>query len=158
VADRPKGNDPAVRALALRSLAGDCAKWGDGGTVDSWVDILRGVHLNENGFEIAKDLDRAYRVTGIDAELVEILDGASSHLWSAHRDAVQAWAAAEGVKPTLAIGQRIECRYGRGVINGIDEEIAVYLLKPDGEEDRFSQGGGVHVAYETATLIDQVPA
>jgi hypothetical protein len=132
--------------------------WGPGFTLSDWARALADVNLNDNGFEIAKDLDRYSRIDGIDADLVEILDGACSHLWTAHRAATKAWVKASGVKPTFSVGDRIDTRHGVGVVNGIDEEMAVYLLALDAEKDRYSSGGGILTPYEDAILLAGQPA
>jgi hypothetical protein len=152
---RPARNGPAVRAAAVRSLAAECAEWGDDNTVEVWVSILRDAHLNDNGFEIARDLDRYRRINGIDAELVEILDGASHHLWSAHDAAVAAWVASERIEPSRPIGARITVeRHGVGTISGHKLEAGCYLFVPDSDGERYAGGGGIYVPYENAQAID----
>jgi hypothetical protein len=159
VGDRPKINTPEVRAAAVESLAAECLVWGPGFTLSDWARALADVNLNDNGFEIAKDLDRYSRIDGIDAELVEILDGASSHHWSAHRSAIKAWVAADDVRPIFSVGDRIDTRHGVGRINRIDEEIAIYLFAPDSDGADYGSTGGIHIPYEEATLVAaQVPA
>jgi hypothetical protein len=159
VADRPKSNAPEIRAAAIDSLAADCLAWGPSFALSDWTRALADVNLNANGFEIAKELDRYSRIYGIDADLVEILDGASSHHWSAHRSAIKAWVAADDVRPTFSVGDRIDTRHGVGRINRIDEEIAVYLFAPDSDAADYGSSGGIHIPYEEATLVAaQVPA
>lgn len=156
---RPSRNAPEVRAAAIRSLAEECATWGDGDTIDTWIGILRDAHLNSNGFEIARDLDRYGRVNGADAELVEILDGASHCLWTAHDAAVTAWVAAEGIQPALDVGARVTIdRHGPGTISGIKPESGHYLFVPDNDCDRFASGGGIYLAYEDAVLEEDMAA
>lgn len=155
---RPKRNAPDIHATAVRALAVECAGWGGGGNVEAWIEILGDISLNDNGFEIAKDLDRYHRVNGVDAQLVEVLDGASSHLWTAYDDAVRAWVAANNVQPDLRVGDRVQAPRGPGTIRGIDIESGRYVVVPDAELEQFAKGSGVLLAYENVILLDQVPA
>jgi hypothetical protein len=139
--------------MAIDMLAVDCLRWSNDVSLDDWKRALGCAYLGDNGFEIARDLDRYANVRGIDAELVEILDSASSYVWDAHRKLVKEWVDASGVKPSLQIGQRIRSRYHNGAISGFVEQEASYLMIPDGEEDRFQNGGGVYVPYEEAEVI-----
>ena len=148
--ERPKGNDPRVREVAIAALAVECAAWGDGTSAATWERVLARSHLNSNGYEIARDLERYEGVCGIDMELVEILDGASSLLWDAHRDLVKQWVAEAQPQPQFGVGDRIQSRNGTGRVSGFVSDQACYLMVPDGEELRFAGGGGVYVPYEIA--------
>lgn len=147
---RPPRNDPAVRAAAVKQLVDECVKWdGDNPDPAYWEKAFARISLSNNGYEIARDLDFHAGVAP-DAELVEILDSASSYLWGAHDRAVEAWVEANGIVPTLAIGDRITCRSGTGTISGIDTKSGRYVFVPEGEEERFKTGGGVLIEYEAA--------
>lgn len=153
---RPTRSD--VRLTAVAELAVDCAKWDMGeapsaACIEGWEKALGRCFLDNNGYEIARDLE-SYHGVSPDAELVEILDGASHYVWCAHDKAVKAWVAENGVEPTLKVGDRISYREWAGVINAIDAGMARYLLKPDGEEERYRNGGGVCVPYEAAQAIE----
>lgn len=152
VPPRPARNAPEVRAKAVEEIAAQCAEWG-GGTSDEWAVMLSRCHLTDNGYELARELDTYHRLRGIDAELVEILDSASSYLWSAHDDAVAEWVAANGIKPALPVGTRVSIPRGEGVIRGFDDKHGSYLVIPDGEEELFKNGGGNIVAYELAQQV-----
>ena len=146
---RPRQSDPAIQAAAIAALAKDCANW-DGDPVDDWAWALGKCRLSDNGYEIARDLER-YAGVSPDAELVEILDSASSHVWLAHRAAVSKWVEEGGIRPALAVGTRLRHpRWGEGVINRVDEQLAVYLFVPDSEPQKYGNGGGIHVPYEEA--------
>ncbi len=148
---RPSRNDRSIWQSAVVALAKDCAEWG-GEHAGEWEKLLLRCYLNGNGFEIAKELDDQH-VDGIDAELVEILDSASSYIWSAEDAAVKAWAAEHGLQPTLSVGDRATCKWGEGVISGIDGGQARYTFVPDDDRERFKGGGGICVAYEDAIGI-----
>jgi len=155
--ERPTRNSPDVKAAAIAALAKDCADWDSGITVDKWSAMLGKCYLGANGYEVANELDRYHHVSGIDAELVRILDSASSYIWSAHRDAVKAWAAETKPAPELKVGDRISHRFGDGTISEIRMDEAVYLYVPDAEKERFAKGGGVYLNFEDA-VPEQVPA
>ena len=150
VQTRPRSSDPAIRQVGVAALAKECAAWG-GDDEAGWAELLGRISLHGNGFEIASELDRYHHVSGIDLELVEILDGASHCVWDAERKAVREWVAANNIRPSLALGERITYRRWSGVINGFDEAQGLYYLKPDDEPEKYKQGGGICVAYEDAT-------
>lgn len=147
---RPLRSDPAICADAVQRLVDDCVKWdADSPCRETWTSAFSRISLAQNGYEIARDLEN-YAGVHPDAELVEILESASHYLWSAHDRAVAAWVEANGVTPTLACGDRINCRHGTGRISGIDTKSGRYVFVPDGDEERFKTGGGLLIEYEEA--------
>ena len=156
--ERPRASDPRIKLAVIDRLAADCLGWSDSSTLEEWKEALGRAHLHDNGYEIARDLDRYARVNGIDAELVEILDSASSYVWDAREELVKQWVRETGVKPSLSVGQRIKSKFDVGTISGAKEDVASYLMIPDGEEEKFKNGGGVYVPYEEAELLEGIPA
>ena len=156
--ERPHTGDPRIKQMVIDKLAEECLRWSDTASLEEWKQALSRVHLHDNGFEIARDLDRYGRVNGINAELVEILDSASSYVWGARDKLVREWVRETGVKPSLAKGQRIKGRWHEGVITGFCEDITSYLMVPDDEQERFRNGGGHIIPYEEAELVEEQPA
>ena len=94
---RPLRNDPAIRAAAVQQLVDECVKWdADSPCRATWTSAFDRIALSQNGYEIARDLERYANVMP-DAELVEILDSASGYLWSAHDRAVEEWVEANSI-------------------------------------------------------------
>lgn len=147
---RPKRHSPEIQAIAITRLAKDCCEWDREIGLDGWKSILGRCHPNDNGYEIARSIDHS--VSGINLELVEILDNASSHLYAAHREAVKAWTTENEIKPTIPVGTRMQHRGRAGEIRGVDLEMAYYLFVPDEEQDQFKGGGGYCVDYEDTAL------
>lgn len=142
---RPRRNDPAILVAAITDLAKDCADWDmeDGPNADcieGWERALRRCDICQNGYELAKELEDYHGVTP-DAALVEILDCASSYVWTTHSNAVRAWAAATNWTPRRAVGDRFDTRHGVGAITRICSDNAYYLFVPDAEVSRFTNGG-----------------
>lgn len=144
---RPVRSDPRIKAAVIEKLAEDCTKWG--GNLDRWKAVLERCDLSGNGYEIAREADDL-GVSGIDLDLVEILDYAGSYRWSEHDNLVKQWVKDCDPKPQFAVGDRIKCGHGIGTITAIDSPMARYAFVPDGEEARFGNGGGILVAYESA--------
>jgi len=154
---RPTRSNPAVREYAVKQLAEDCAEWDmEGDETESckrgWEAALSECHLMDNGYEIARDLER--HGVSPDAALVEILDSASSYVWTAHDRLVKAWVAENKIIAPLAVGQAITCRYGEGLIVKLDEANARFVFQPYGKEAEYAGGGGILVEYEAAQAIE----
>ena len=144
---RPARRDPGIKAAAIALLARDCLQWSaNEQSLAEWTRALERHRLDDNGYELAREMER-YDYVSPDPELVEILDRASHYLWTAHRDAVIAWAAATNWQPTYAVGDRFETRHGRGFINAINETEALYLFVPDKDagSPSYANGGGFHI-------------
>lgn len=155
---RPTRRDPAIIRAAAEKLAVACAEWCGASKPEDWVDdLIKCEFYWDDGYRLARALqDRCY--VDPDADLVETLSYASSELWDAESVAVRAWIDANNIKPSLKVGDRISYREWVGVVNGIDEQRAIYLLKPDGEEERYLNGGGILVAYELAVPASGIEA
>lgn len=151
---RPSRYASDIRQAAAAELAEDIVNWSDGQmTAEEVTRDLLLVSLNGNGYEIARELEQRHWRINIDAELVEILDGASSYLWRAHDRAVEKWVTENNVKPTLSVGDRIAYKEWTGAINGIREKAGIYLLANDDEPERYKNGGGICVPYEDAVPL-----
>ncbi len=156
---RPLRSDPAIRIEVAKQLAEDCGQWDmqDDATpacIKGWVNALLECRLSDNGYEIARNLEDYHSVSP-DAELVEILDSASSYVWSAHENLVKAWVTDNGITAPLSVGQAISCRHGEGLIVRLNEESARYIFQPYGKEHEYSgKGSGILVEYEAAQAIE----
>lgn len=155
---RPSRSHPEILPAVIAKIAADCAEWErdtSPGNITEWEKCFERINLNQNGYQIARTLDREFLVEA-DAELVEILDRASSLLWSEYDNVVRQWVAENAIAPTLSIGQFITSKHGEGPITGIEHASGRYMFVPKGEEERFRTGGGVLVEYEHATLVTDV--
>lgn len=101
-------------------------------------------HLQQNGWEC-------------DAELVEILDGASSHLFSIHQKAVEEWVSANVITAEFSVGDIVSTPHGIGPICDIYHDTAQYLVQtPDFLSRRGPDAkGGTVVAFEQARLVEE---
>ncbi len=146
---RPDGDNPDVRQVALGLLADRCLPWGraDGITRDQWIEDLRKATRGDpDGYAIARKLDDA-GWSGIDAALVEILDGWSIFLHQSEEAAVTAWVTRNGVTPRLEPGAHCKVDGQDGVIVAIDRQRAVYTVRIAAcghlsAEDRAAGKGG----------------
>ncbi|HET6346655.1 MAG TPA: hypothetical protein VFH51_17105, partial [Myxococcota bacterium] len=118
-----------------------------------------------DGYKLAKWLDDKYHWE-CDAPLVEVLEGASSCVHIAHREAVKAWVEANGITPKLAIGQTVSIIIGRqqketGQIVAISTESAEYTVKTreflqrNPDQANVKGAVGVVVPFEQCTLIEE---
>lgn len=160
VTTRPKQTDEPVRLRAAELLAPDLLEWAGEGKLEQFIaDLLKLRHWPRDGYEFAKALESQFYYSP-DAGLVEILDGPYAPT-RALDEAVQAWVIAEGVKPELAIGARVQfSRYGSGpktgAISGIYEKDGRYSVIPDDEVEKFANGGGWLLPFEDVE-IEQCP-
>lgn len=147
---RPRRNDPAIREAVVLALAAEVAEWsgGDLSAVEAAA-VLRQVWLTGNGYEIAKELDDRHHWEGIDLELIEILDGASCHMWRAHDEAMKAWVAEVGFVPAFKEGDRVTTPRGTGPVWRVEHDKAQYVVSIDGEN--YGLGGGAIVNAEDVT-------
>lgn len=134
---RPRQTDEPIRRAAAASLADDCAAWdGNTKTAENWIEPLMRCHDWHDGYALARDLDR-YSSVMPDAELVEILDGAASHLTKVHEDAVRAWVKIVGFAPRHGVGDVVRCRHGEGPVHQVRVELAQYVV----DVERRGNGG-----------------
>jgi hypothetical protein len=158
VPPRPNSMLASVKEAAAERLATLCADWShDGTTATEWKTCLLDAGLHKNGYEIAKSLDDYHSVEP-DGELIEILDRSRRFLQDALDEEIKKWVSEHQIKPSFAIGDRVQCRYGNGVISAISYDLALYLVIPDGQTDRFKNGGGYQVRFEAAKAETTTPA
>jgi hypothetical protein len=116
---RPTQNDPAVIDAALARIWPEIVAWGiDEDDEDSKGSIREGLdghHLD--GYAFARSLE--HDGWDPDSQLVEILDGASHHLHTAHDKAVAAWVAEHGWPGVrLPVGTRVRAKVGSRMVEG----------------------------------------
>jgi hypothetical protein len=111
------------------------------------LEALRRAYFD--GYDLARYLD-SHGWDSVDAQLVEILNSASSIAWSHERDAVRAWALGQGDALTLALGAVVDTPYGRGAIVHLDADQLTYGVRPpDGPTN-----GWTIVPYERCTPVE----
>lgn len=154
--DRPTKHTPAVRAKAIDSMLEDVMKHeaiGEDERDRTRKALDDAFEFRDDGYEAAKNLD-SYHGWSPDADLVEVLDGFSSDLWKAHREAVAAWVKEYDIKPALKIGMRCKAKWGNeeitGVVKEIDDKHATYTVQRTDDEN-----GGAIVDFEDAEEITQ---
>lgn len=167
---RPTARTISVREAALLGLADEVIEW----MADEFdpkehsregivADLRRAIgrSFNENGYDIAKALDDVCHWTGIDSELVEILDCWSSHIWDARRAAVIAWVQANSIKPQRSVGDRVSCPHGVGEIGKIELDTAEYVVRTDEwlrehPSQQQHPGSGILVPFEDCKLVETI--
>lgn len=150
-AKRPSRYDPEIVKRAAQEIAAACAEWDQNNSDPAeWVDdLIKCRHDWDDGYRLTKALEDRCGVYG-DMALAEVLDSASSALYTAHEAAERQWVTANSITPSLAVGERLTTRHGAGSVGGIIPERAIYLFIPDAEQMRFASGGGYHLPYEEA--------
>ena len=132
---RPKRNDPAVLDAALASIWPEIVSWGiDEDDEDSKQSIRDGLDdYDLDGYRFARALDD--EGWDSDAALVEILEGAASHIHRAHDAAVKAWIAEHGWPGVrLPPGTRIRAKVGGRMVEG-------EVSQPEYGAERYDQHG-----------------
>jgi hypothetical protein len=117
---RPTRNDPQILAAAAKRLAPKVKQWlghdDDTPIGDIEADLIMALRYNDDGYEIAKELDGTYSP---DAQLVEILDDASWDRSRALEIACTAWVEENKLQP-IPVGTRVtwprKKDYGEGVV------------------------------------------
>ena len=160
---RPKRTDDDVIAQAAEKLADELMRWANetenrAGYVEDARKVI-GKCTYHNSYELAKDLE--FKGYTPDTELVEILEGASLHLYVSHRKAVAAWVQAEGITSPVCIGDTVSFeRRGKriaGEVTRIEEHTAqVIVCCPDFGHVREGLGThGIYVNYEDIQTITE---
>ncbi len=143
---RPNPRDPAIREAAANLLWPELLRWAPDLLEDdrlSLVKILRRAH-DLDGFQLARDLES--ESWAMDAEAVNILDGASMKLHEAHRQVVAAWVRAEIIVAPFRPGDAV--RIGS---NGYFSE----SFKPSGP---LVSGIVVRIDHDLAQVLVRVPS
>jgi len=164
---RPGRRDPAVLDTALALIWPEIVSWGiDDDDEDCKGSIRKGLddyHLD--GYAFARSLERDG--WDPDAALVEILEGASRHLHTAHDAAVKAWVAEHGWPcPRLPPGTRVRAKVGGRMVEGEVsapehgaeryDQHAQYLLFCE-SEGHVRAGLGSHGFIVDAESVEVVP-
>jgi hypothetical protein len=159
--DRPRRNSPAVKEAALADFMPRVLKWmrqgGDNVRDDELPEIqeqlLEALDFGNDGYQAASQLDR-WHSWSCDSELVEILDGWPSCLYSAEDKAVRRWVKENKPQPPYPLGAHVEFgdaiespNYGE--IVRIDAERATYTIRRPGDAAPGQLGTqGVIIAFE----------
>lgn len=129
---RPTRRDDCVRRRAAELalprvkqwMGADTAGYSDEDMIRKLMTVIGG----SDGFQIAKDLDRAG--WSADSELVEIMD--SDYIRTAEREMVKQWVKCLGVKLAIPVGAVVKIRHGIGVVTAHEDEFAEYHVRtPD---------------------------
>ena len=151
---RPTEYDEDVETMAVDSLLPEVLRWlnekqdGDGSVREQLTEYIH----ESDGYDFTRALDRYY---GWDpnAELVEILDGASWALRSAVNVQTEKWIAAYGVTPALKIGDLVTYKGKPCEIIRIDDKHGTYTLFSS-TEGHVREGVGTHGHIVNWELID----
>jgi len=125
---RPTIRSPQVIRAAAEALAPEVAAWAEEEVNEEVISGLeKALRYDQDGYELARALERSWLISP-DAELVEILDSASSYLWDAERKAVIEWVMQNGVTVDLELETIVETPHGVGPIRGRNEKEATYTV------------------------------
>ncbi len=143
---RPKIND-VMKLDAAKIVAAKMAVTDIEGTAES---IAEEYSYPMDGFELAKKLDK-WQSWDTTRDKMEALDEIDSLVSTALRRAEKEWFERNNIKPTLAIGARIQWRDVIGEITGVsDYGHGKYLVKPD----KSTIGDGRYIVnFEDAQLV-----
>ena len=85
---------------------------------------------HKNGYELARDLES--QGFDPDSHLVEILDGASSLLYSAHTRGLKEWVKGWNIKIPFTLGQAVMVKHKGGMVSGkitkLEPEVAMCVV------------------------------
>ncbi|MBA1157794.1 hypothetical protein [Microvirga mediterraneensis] len=125
---RPTSRSPEVIEIAAEKLAPEVAKWCNEPVNDEIREgLVSALRYGTDGYKLARELEDKWYISP-DAELVEILEGASSIVWDAERQAVAEWVKTNGIAADLPIETLVETPHGTGVIRDKSEEQATYTV------------------------------
>lgn len=147
---RPKSTDAKIIERAARAaFEGDVRRWFGpewaGDQDDVIADLGDALKRAHDGYDRCQVLSSLGWV-GIDADLVEILDG--DWVFGVERAAVAAWVEANIIRPKLAIGDAVDTPHGAGTITRIDESEARYVVRT---AETKPPSLGFLIAYESCT-------
>ncbi len=156
-------SEPILHAVAKRLLP-RILKWLDGDSKPDEVETDLFTALDNNhagdGYALSKWLHE-YAGWCPDSELVNILDSAQYYTYSAHKDAVIAWAHEHEIKPVLNVGDSVMPDDRVGIIKEIRTETAEYavLMATLGSGSDSGVAGTLTaiVPFEAATAAVGVP-
>jgi hypothetical protein len=125
---RPTSRSPEVIEIAAEKLAPEVAKWCNEPVNHKIREgLVSALRYGTDGYKLARELEDKWYISP-DAELVDILDGASSIVWDAERQAVAEWVKANGITADLPLETLVETPHGVGPIRGRNEEEATYTV------------------------------
>ena len=161
---RPRETDLPIRMAAARKILPLIYEWMDEAREehDDGADSLAGLMLTGgDGYQLARGLEDEWGIQP-NAELVDTLDMAGSHILQAHRAAVVAWVNAHKIKTDLRLDQRARVKSGPdagavGTVVRVMQETGTLLLCCEGL-GHVTDGPGVHgivVPYEN---VEAAPA
>lgn len=108
---RPRENDPRIRALAAADVAArlvkECPEDFPADEAEELAkDIADAIRSHRDGYEVARELEEFHSWDRLDMEIAQILDGAFSALYEHAERAAKEWVQASGWQPALSIGSR----------------------------------------------------
>lgn len=125
---RPTRHDEGVVREAAKLIAAECGRWDSDTGPEEWIeDLVKVRHHWDDGYKFARALENSCHVDP-DADLVDILDGAYSHLAMVHDRETRKWVGIVGFQPAHAVGDVVTCSQGTGPINDIRVETAQYVV------------------------------
>jgi len=148
ITPRPTRRSPEVLRAAAEAMAPEVAQWCEEPVSEEIISGLeKALRYDQDGYELAQALERAWGISP-DAELVEILDSAWSHLWDAERKAVCDWVKANGISLDLDLETMVETPGGVGPIRARNEAEATYtvFLEDHGKDKPGTYIGSIYVA------------
>ena len=156
---RPGSRDDFIMRAAAQDLAPEVQRWSKAGNGDDnldqiTVDLRRALDrcIDLDGYQLARELDRIGWEA--DAELVEIMDGASGAVYKCHKAACIEWVQIEGMQPPL-IGAAVRIadervakrRNAEGLVGNIvanhPEGTSTVSFKDLGHSEKPGPGGGI---------------
>jgi hypothetical protein len=154
---RPHYRDPDILREAAKRMTPDLRRHFEGNEDEAIWDALTTAMkaaFSLDGYEIARELEDEAFVEP-NADMVADLDSAYPLADQVANEAIKEWVQKHNVVLKRKVGDRVKCRHGVGVINGVKAELAYYLFKPD-SSTKFQLGGGIHVFEDE--LEDATPA
>ncbi|MGZ8220084.1 MAG: hypothetical protein ACXWT0_00400 [Methylobacter sp.] len=151
---RPKRNDPEVLSLFYKKFAvvmkKDCPNLCTEMSLQGIEAALKECgRPDSNGYEYAKQLER-YAWDGIQADDVEVLDGASSVLRDAHNTIVAQWVKDNNIQPNFNDGDLCSYEGETGTVHWCARLMRTgeYLFRSVKWINEHGDQGGMHVDWE----------
>ncbi|MCB2191710.1 MAG: hypothetical protein KQI62_09095 [Deltaproteobacteria bacterium] len=147
--ERPKHYTPEMYDTAAAKVARSIVdaygeRYGDEADLATGIrKVIPGNH--RDGYQMARALDDEFAcLIDPDRDLVEALDNASHELYMAHKAAVRAWVAEQGIRPKLALGDKVrvtlEGTTWEGIIGEVDPELAEYVVSRPAKGEPVGSG------------------
>ena len=147
--ERPKHYTPEMYDTAAAKVARAIVdaygeRYGDEADLAAGIrKVIPGNH--RDGYQMAQALDAdPMFLIDPDRDLVEALDNASHELYMAHKAVVRAWVAEQGIRPKLALGDKVrvtlEGTTWEGIIGKVDPELAEYVVSRPAKGEPVGSG------------------